>query len=165
MGKREERKHRRLLTVYGLLWLLIMVFIFIMSARDGDESTDISDGVLYLLFSWLIPLLPEGLAGFLIRKAAHMFEFCCLAVVSWLFAAELLEGRQARYRLALPASAAWSFLYACTDEWHQRVVPGRVGQFQDVLIDFLGSATGLLLAALLLWLRRRGQTAFSGGER
>ncbi len=147
-----EKKHRIRLWGYGLLWLLLMLFIFLMSARDGEESSDLSSGFLHLLFGWLIPLLSENVAEFIIRKAAHMFEFLCLALASLRFFAELLETHRRRLPLSFSAAAVWSFLYACSDEWHQRFVPGRAGQFRDVLIDFSGALLGLLLAGLLLWL-------------
>ncbi len=38
------------------------------------------------------------------------------------------------------------FLYACTDEFHQTFVPGRSGQFTDVLVD----TSGAILASLLI---------------
>lgn len=38
-----------------------------------------------------------------------------------------------------------SFLYACTDEYHQLFVEGRTGQFIDVLIDSLGAVGGVVI--------------------
>lgn len=38
-----------------------------------------------------------------------------------------------------------SFLYACTDEYHQLFVDGRTGQFIDVLIDTLGAVGGVVI--------------------
>jgi VanZ like family len=38
-------------------------------------------------------------------------------------------------------------LYACSDEWHQTLVPGRAGTVRDVVIDSLGIAGVLALAS------------------
>lgn len=151
----DAQKHRKRLWRLGICWVLVMVFIFAMSARDGNESSALSGGLMRLLFGWLIPLIGERLTEFLIRKAAHMFEFFCLALASTGFFAEALAGKKNRYGAAFPAAIVWCFLYACSDEWHQLYIPGRAGQFRDVLIDCSGSLIGLLLYALLLLLRRR----------
>ena len=42
------------------------------------------------------------------------------------------------------------FLYACTDEFHQLFVPGRSGNFRDVIID----TSGGVLSAILFGLKR-----------
>lgn len=153
----EKAKNRKKRLGYGLLWLFVMGFIFFMSSCDGDESSELSNGLMQLLFGWMIPLFGERVAEFFIRKAAHMFEFFCLALASLRFFAELLAARNRRLRLAFPAALGWSFLYACSDEWHQRFVPGRACQFRDVLIDSAGALLGLLFAGLLLWLWKRRQ--------
>lgn len=43
-------------------------------------------------------------------------------------------------------------LYACTDEFHQKFVPGRTYSIKDVIIDSLGIITGLLIFILLKYL-------------
>ena len=41
-----------------------------------------------------------------------------------------------------------SFLYACTDEFHQLFIAGRAGQFRDVCID----STGALIMILIIYI-------------
>lgn len=41
-------------------------------------------------------------------------------------------------------------IYACTDEIHQLFVPGRSGQFRDVMIDSLGAFIGILILSIFL---------------
>ncbi len=151
----EKNRHRKRLRILGFCWVFVMVFIFVMSSRDGDESSALSAGLMRLLFGWMIPLFGESVAEFFIRKAAHTFEFFCLALASQSFFSELLLDRAHRRAAAYSGAALWCFLYACSDEWHQLYVPGRAGQFRDVLIDCAGSAIGLLLLALLARLRKR----------
>lgn len=42
-----------------------------------------------------------------------------------------------------------SFIYACSDEFHQLYVSGRTGQFSDVLIDTIGAIGGCLFFYLI----------------
>ena len=41
-------------------------------------------------------------------------------------------------------------LYAVSDEFHQLFVPGRAGQFRDVLVDGAGTVLGVLLASIVI---------------
>ena len=40
------------------------------------------------------------------------------------------------------------FLYACTDEFHQLFIPGRSGEFRDVMVDTCGGIIGLILISI-----------------
>ena len=91
----------------------------------------------------------RDMTSFLVRKAAHMSEY---AVLTILFGLTIREYKKEPWLLlALAATAA----YAATDEFHQLFVPGRSGQLKDVLIDTAGGALGLVLLALILYLKRR----------
>lgn len=149
-------KPRTRLYVYGALTLLVMLFIFLMSAADGDTSGAWSHSFLGTILARMIEWFrPErfGLSvEYVIRKLAHMFEFFCLGITSALFIGELLLDRRRRLLLAGAAALLWAFLYACTDEWHQTFVSGRAGRFSDVLIDSSGALLGVLLIGLLAWM-------------
>lgn len=58
-----------------------------------------------------------------------------------------------RYKYALLGSLLISFIYACSDEIHQLFIPGRSGQFTDVLIDTSGALIMLLI--IYLWQKRK----------
>ncbi len=78
---------------------------------------------------------------FYVRKAAHMTEYAVLAV--------LLPATLALYGVS-GGTLIWlgpllSVLYACTDEFHQTLVPYRSGSPVDVLIDSAGILAGSLL--------------------
>jgi len=79
----------------------------------------------------------------LVRKAGHFFAYFILAGL-------LTYGYQKSSRLRPGLILALVFLYACTDEFHQVFVPGRSGEFRDVLIDTSG---GLCFLALYLGAR------------
>ena len=146
-------KHKKRLLLYGLLTLLIMVFIFCMSAQDGEHSGDLSHSFLGSLLGGLLekilPRLTDKGVEHDIRKYAHMFEYFCLGLSAFLFFTELLAEKRCSIPAGAALSLALSFLYACTDEWHQTFVPGRAGRFSDVMVDTAGCLFGLLLICLL----------------
>ena len=150
----KERSFR--LLIYGLLTLAMMILIFKLSAQDGTESGSLSEWLLESAFGrFLLKILPPltGKGDALdIRKYAHMAEFALLAMPASLFFRELLSER--RLKCGTVFSLIFCFLYACTDEIHQTVVPGRVGQFSDVLVDFAGAAVGVGILYLVTGLRK-----------
>ncbi len=118
-----------------------MVVIFRFSTEAGDASSGRSDIIVHWLQGIGIPGSGETL-GFLVRKAAHMAEYAVLALLSfYALRAHIERGR----------ALLWSFgvtvVYAISDEIHQLFVPGRTGSPRDVLVDALGAAIGLALAA------------------
>lgn len=130
--------------LYMSISLLIMFLIFLFSSQTGEESSEVSNAVLRFILEKLSDILPEAAVLFLqtkIRKAAHFFIYMLLGI--FLF----LTAREARIREKAAPIAAWgiAFLYAGTDEIHQRFVPGRSGQFSDVCLDSAGALAGILL--------------------
>ena len=153
-----NRSHRIKLYITGFLTLAIMVFIFVMSARDAKDSSRLSSGFLTTLIgAFLARFLPQ-LSGkgleYDIRKYAHMFEYFCLAISGLLFFRELYAEKLRRGLRACLSALLLCFVYACSDEWHQTFVPGRSGRFSDVMVDTAGSLFGLLFMLLLLALIR-----------
>ena len=88
-----------------------------------------------------------GVADFVLKKGGHMVGYGLLALA-------MLRGvgkeKPAAYRMA------WmlALVYAMTDEFHQRFVPGRGATTLDVLIDGAGAALALVLHQF--WMRSRG---------
>ncbi len=154
---------RKWLIVY--LWaqvIAVAAMIFFFSAQDGEDSMQVSGGVVDFLIRLLVPdfdgmaegdrLAIYGQLQYLVRKAAHFTEFAMLgASLRLLFHA--LSLRQ-------PILIAWAAgtLYACTDEMHQMFVDGRGAMWQDVCID----SAGVLTAVILISLRLRAK---AGGRR
>lgn len=144
------------LAVYGLLTLAVMCLIFALSAQNGEESGNLSRWLMETAFGrlllQLLPPLTDSGAALDIRKYAHLTEYAALGLFSCLFILELCCERIPR--LSSCISVPFCFLYACSDEYHQTFVPGRVGQFTDVLFDMAGVAAGILLAFLIAGLRK-----------
>lgn len=76
-----------------------------------------------------------------LRKCMHATEYLILSILilNWLRNYEIKEWK------AVVISIIISFLYACTDEFHQLFVDGRTSQFTDVLIDTFGAILGVAM--------------------
>ena len=101
-------------------------------------------------FSHLLFWMEPDQASFLVRKTAHFTIYLVLG----LCVNETLRLWGLEHRSRLLLSLLICFVYACSDEWHQTFVPGRAGQFRDVLLDTAGSLTGLLT---WMWMSRGWQ--------
>lgn len=78
-------------------------------------------------------------------KGWHAIEFAILCAL-------LIKGfRSLKWSTALAGLA--TFVYACSDEWHQTLIPNRGGKWTDVAIDCIGIVVAML-AALLISQRR-----------
>lgn len=130
-----------------LVWMGI---IFYLSSQPASQSAHLSTGLKNELLSILGHFLPgiKNLAlenlDFLIRKNAHFIAYFILGILT-LLALVYSEARK-------PANLALiiGLLYAVSDEFHQLFVPGRSGQFRDVLIDGAGTVLGVLLTSLII---------------
>ena len=83
-----------------------------------------------------------------LRKVAHASEFCILGILVYTC---LKAFNIKKYKIIL-FSILLSFIYACTDEFHQSFVQGRTSQFTDVLIDTAGAVIGVLFINFIFYL-------------
>ena len=76
-----------------------------------------------------------------LRKCMHATEYLILSILilNWLRNYDIKKWK------AIVVSVITSFLYACTDEFHQLFVAGRTSQFTDVLIDTFGAILGVAM--------------------
>lgn len=137
-----------------MAWLFVFVWmglIFYLSHQSASESSQLSGGVVAFVLHILHTIFPQSIevSAFhtFIRKGAHFFAYFILGILIY----RALWGRWKNFFMALFIA----FLYAVSDEVHQLFIPGRSGEFRDVLIDSAGAATGILLYILLLRLLRR----------
>lgn len=152
--KKTLHGHRMRMLLYGLLMFAVMLVIYYMSSKSGEESKNISDlfseSFIGRILVRFLPLLTENVRTSL-RKYAHMFEFSCLGISSFLFFFELFWNRTRRLARTASTSVIWSFLYACSDEWHQTFVPERGGRISDLRFDAAGILAGIALVYLIIW--------------
>lgn len=146
-------------TVLRIIFLsatvLLLVFVFIMSAKPAEKSAEISLSVDYRLCRLLRPgfdklteeeqLRCAAEIDHFVRKSAHFAEFAALGA---LFCADFLLFDLKRYQCVIFAFLLGAAA-AAADEIHQLFVPGRAFAFTDILIDSAGVLTGCLFALLI----------------
>jgi len=82
----------------------------------------------------------------IIRKIAHfsIYSFVGILVMAFLSTYNISENKRIIFSLLI------GVLYASTDEFHQRFVPGRSGELTDIFLDSLGVLFGCLIILLIL---------------
>ena len=146
-----------------ILWVLVIVCmatIFCFSAQEANDSGRVSEGFTYNIIKFFdfndtitderAMEIADNMDGF-IRKLAH---FCIYALLGFLIALLLNEYRY-NYSKVISGAVSISFLYSCTDEFHQYFVPGRSGQVSDVALDTFGALCGAVFAVIIIVLIRK----------
>ncbi len=132
-----------------MLILLVMFTIFNFSADTGSKSTKKSDGLIIKTVEFFYgrsldkPEKEKWLKYLVIpvRKSAH---FCIYLVLGFLVISFIKEYYILSYKQLL-LSLLICILYAISDEVHQLFVPGRSGEIRDIIIDGVGSISGILI--------------------
>ena len=142
-----------MLNLRGFLWYWLPVLLWmtvIFSFSSDSHSQQHSAGLFEPFLRWLFPhASPDTIAWLhhMVRKLGHLTEYAILGLLVWRALHQTDAG--------LPGLPAWSwpkvggtllvvFVYAATDEFHQRFVPGRTPLVSDVFIDTAGAAAGLM---------------------
>lgn len=125
-------------------WILVsavMIFIFLMSSADGEESSEMSG---YLLLK-ITEITGIEISLFFLRKAAHFCEFSLLSF-------SLTNAVFATFNNKKAGIIAFSCacLYAVTDELHQLFSDGRACSVRDVLIDSAGALLGAVIFSVII---------------
>lgn len=133
--------------------IVMAVMIGSFSGQDGNESQGLSNRVaecIVLTVEKVNIVSPEDDyerqrmiedLQFTIRKCAHMTEyavFTCFVLIGFYACGQ-------RGAMLYVMGLAVTFLYASSDEIHQLFIPGRSGQFTDVLIDTSGGLAAILV--------------------
>lgn len=131
-------------------WVLVviwMVIIFMFSSQNSDQSSKNNEFIVYILnlLGLDVNSIFNGNADFIIRKLAHFTEYFILYFLLFNALKEDLY-----FKPSLLTAFIITFLYAASDEFHQRFVPGRGPSFRDVLIDTSG---GLVCMAIIYFRR------------
>lgn len=154
---KNRRKSRYLIWLFPLA---VMIMIFSFSGQQGEESAHMSNTLVDLFFQirrslGLFPKFTDSdlvsLISTVVRKGAHVTEYILLCT-SFL-TAFWISGVHGKWRNI--GSFAFTFGYACSDEFHQLFVPGRAGQFRDVLIDSSGALVLSIIVVLVMYIRRK----------
>lgn len=140
-------------TLLGVLLVWTLCFIWGNSLLSRENSAAFSGKVVELLTPIFSSLSMEGPDEHVIRKLAHFTEYAILG----LELAALFFINRGRSLKSIGYSALSALAAASADETIQ-LFSGRAAMLKDVLLDFSGALTGILL----LWLLTLGQKKKSG---
>jgi len=156
-----SKKYLILTIVFCVLAVAINAYIIMHSCLDAVASTEQSQGVVQVsedVVNTVAPgtITPENHDSFasFIRKAFGHFG---LFVVSGLLSPTALyllinPFKWSKHYLNVIIGLSFGLLIAITTEVIQLSIPGRSGEFTDVLIDFSGYLLGALIIGLILFL-------------
>lgn len=134
---------KKICILFAVLWMGV---IFYMSHQPAKISSVQSNNVMHIIKKVSkSEEVKNNINSFTVRKGAHMFLFCVLGI---LFFKSVYNGDNILKSVFI--ALLLTFLYACSDEYHQTFVVGRTGQFKDVLIDFSGAFIGVLIVSLIV---------------
>ena len=146
-----EKKRKVLSAVLICICIATVAFIWGNSMLDREASSNVSGSLLAAIEPIIRLIGIESEGDRWLRKLAHFTEFGALG-------AELLFLAAVKGKLSLQAASNCAFaalLVALTDETIQ-LASGRGSQVTDVLLDFSGALTGILIAWLIcLAIKRR----------
>lgn len=136
-------KNTKRFSIFLLLTILWIMFIFSFSMQTGEQSSQISGGIVSRVLAAL------GLGDFayadlletVIRKVAHFTEYSVLGVVMSLMI------RETKCTKLVLTPWAIGALVACCDETIQLFSSGRSGQITDVMLD----SAGVLFGCVMVW--------------
>lgn len=145
-----DKKYRRIFKYILVAIWMIVIFKF---SSDPGEVSDGKSGIIIEVINNLGIDMRSNLgevADFIIRKTAHMGEYCILTLL-------LISAIREDFNLnkTYLLSILVTFLYACSDEIHQTFVPGRCGRFSDVLIDLTGGLIAVLIVKIFIRLKSK----------
>lgn len=143
MTESNKQKITKIILIAAIV--LCVFFIWSRSLKEAPESDAESSGVVSFLrpvLEWL--KIPEENRTHIVRKTAHFTEFFIIG----LLLSALFRGRHILFPLLI------GFLVAAADETIQLFIPGRSGEFSDVLLDTAGATAAILIVYAAVGLYR-----------
>jgi Predicted integral membrane protein len=153
-----------------ILIILNMSFIYYNSSQPADISNATSSELVQAIIPGMVNGYNEmsdagknaiiASANDILRDFAHSFEFAVLGVLVMLFMETVprFRGRVLLKWEKIVVVALFCLLYAVSDEIHQLFVAGREAQITDVVLDLSGTAFGIAVYMLILWIVKISRT-------
>lgn len=137
---------RIVLIILVIIWcVVIFVFSNMTGTKSNGKSKKFISKTLNKATHYKLKIRTlENLNTFL-RKCVHASEFCILGILIFVC---LRAFEIHNWQLSV-ISILISFLYACSDELHQKFVDGRHCKFTDVLIDTVGAIIGIIIINII----------------
>lgn len=122
--------------------LLLITYIFINSSFDADTSDSHSLGIRAMINDFFASInICIVLSDHFVRKCAHFVEFFALGTLLFFTVKSYIQSVDKRLFFA----PLVGFVVACIDEFIQLFSQGRSAQISDVMLDFSGVCTAVLI--------------------
>ena len=132
-----------ILIIMVIIWCII---IFLFSSMNGKKSNGESKKIINKITQKKLKIKTLEKLNKILRKCMHASIFCVLGILIFL----CLKSFEIHNWTLSIMSLILSFLYACSDEFHQKFVDGRTALFTDVLIDTAGASIGILVLNIII---------------
>ena len=159
-----SNKSKKRLAVFLVLTVLVTGFIFYNSLQNSEESSAASDIIKNLVEPIFDAIFGDGAvdANYVVRKGAHFTEFFILGVMTFNVMASSVRRRE-QLKSIFGYGLFYVIAVAVTDEFIQSF-SDRTSSVKDVLIDFSGAASGLLVSVLIMCLIENGRKVKKYGD-
>ena len=139
------KKSRIILLVLSVLWT---IFIFSNSIATAEQSSENSSTIVNFLLNFIN--IDISFLTLVVRKLGHFSEFLLQGIfIGSFFLVSNTYTKNIIYVMFL------GLITAVTDEFIQLFSPGRSGMIQDVLIDFSGTITAVLVCGIIYLIYRQ----------
>ena len=132
--------------LFIIITFFVIGFIWWNSSKNGEESSGISQGVLYEIMQIFARIgISTDITEHIIRKLAHFTEFTALGILLSIDTVLFLKNMKQYVWIPLFIG----LLVALIDETIQLFPIGRSSSVNDVWIDFSGVIFGTILLLVL----------------
>ena len=132
--------------LFIIITFFVIGFIWWNSSKNGEESSGISQGVLYEIMQIFARIgISTDITEHIIRKLAHFTEFTALGILLSIDTVLFLKNMKQYVWIPLFIG----LLVALIDETIQLFPIGRSSSVKDVWIDFSGVILGTILLLVL----------------
>ena len=146
--------------LYLCILILWMGVIFAFSNQNAEVSENVSDGFTSKVVDVVATVKKDESikenkkeiiedSRFFVRKTAHFSLYLVLGILIY------LNVKDVKKINPIIISLIFCILYACSDEIHQMFINERTAKVLDILIDTIGSLTGILLIYLFSSKKRK----------
>lgn len=137
--------------IFLTLLIATLIIIFGFSAQNGETSGNISRKIAQIIVDIFKPNVDNITTTInqterIIRKLAHFGIYTSVGI--WTMS--LMTTFKIKEKNKLILTSITGFIYACTDEFHQSFINGRMASFTDVIIDTLGVIFGILIVMVII---------------
>lgn len=149
--------------IFTILIVVTCIIIFSFSSQNGEESGGISSNLakqIATVFNIDESNNQELIKQIeiVIRKIAHFSIYTILGIWLMCLMQTFFNNKEWKYdtriKWRLTISGLLGFIYACSDEIHQSLIPGRTMKGTDIFLDTLGILCGVIIIAIIDYIRK-----------